>query len=296
MAGAVPFGCGQCLPCRVNRRRQWMWRQWFESLSHEENCFVTLTYDDAHLPSGENLEPLVLQQWLKRLRQALAPTRVRFFLCGEYGGGRSRKFNPHYHLSLFGVCGHTLVGGDRPRTVEQCIADTWRRGFISVAEFNEVTAQYVAGYVTKKLTQAGDPRLVGRVPEFARMSNRPGLGTRAMSVIADELTRSEAGAKYFKDFGDVPRSVRVGRRLVPLDRYLIRKLREAYGLTEEQIALIKGKATHDASLELLALYKDRLSVAWDKPITPRSTYSAQVEQKIRQVEARAALYKKDEKL
>ena len=42
--------CGQCIGCRLERARQWALRCMHESSLYEENSFVTLTYDDEHLP------------------------------------------------------------------------------------------------------------------------------------------------------------------------------------------------------------------------------------------------------
>ena len=50
MKDAVPFGCGQCLPCRVNKRRLWTNRIMLESMCHDDNAFVTLTYNDDNIP------------------------------------------------------------------------------------------------------------------------------------------------------------------------------------------------------------------------------------------------------
>lgn len=277
----MQFGCGQCIPCRVSRRRQWTWRQYFESLCHQENCFVTLTYDDGNLPAGGNLQPDHVQLWLKRFRKALSPTRIRFFLVGEYG---DLSLRPHYHLSVFGVSGDTLLdGGQGADTVSGIIARTWAKGIVHVAEFNETTAQYVCGYVVKKMTSADDPRLKGRHPEFARMSRRPGLAADAMKVVAKSLLAQK---------GPLPDHLLVGKRKVLLGRYVLQKLREAVGLSPGQISELKSLVSYENSLEMSAVLTDRLRDAPLSPVTSTTLYYEQTSQKVIQIETRSRIYRK----
>lgn len=277
----MQFGCGQCIPCRVSRRRQWTWRQYFESLCHQENCFVTLTYDDGNLPAGGNLQPDHVQLWLKRFRKALSPTRIRFFLVGEYG---DLSLRPHYHLSVFGVSGDTILdGGQGADTVAGIIARTWAKGIVHVAEFNETTAQYVCGYVVKKMTSADDPRLKGRHPEFARMSRRPGLAADAMKVVAKSLLAQK---------GPLPDHLLVGKRKVLLGRYVLQKLREAVGLSPDQISELKSLVSYENSLEMSAVLTDRLRDAPLSPVTSTTLYYEQTSQKVIQIETRSRIYRK----
>lgn len=90
------------------------------------------------------------------------------------------------------------------------------------------SAQYVAGYVTKKMTGKNDSRLFGRYPEFARMSNRPGLGSDALWEVASELLRYEDLDPRISQ-ADVPVSLRHGAKTLPLGRYLRKRLREMIG-------------------------------------------------------------------
>lgn len=293
MGGTVPFGCGQCLPCRLNRRRQWMWRQFLESLSHEQNCFITLTYDDKTLPSDGSLEKDVVPRTIRAIRKSIAPIRIRYFYVGEYG---DQTLRPHYHISMFGMSGTEVyevlssTGGTIGIRGEQLISNCWGRGFVKVDEFNELTAQYVAGYVVKKLTNFGDPRLNGRVPEFAGMSRRPGIGASAMDIIAKTLCESGHGMALIEDTGDVPHELRIGRRRIPLGRYLLRKLREAVGFTPEYIAHIKQTGAYEKSVEMLALLQ---AAADNAPLnTVKSVYKKEVIQKIRNVESRSNIRKK----
>lgn len=188
-----------------------------ESLKHASSCFVTLTYDDEHLPVDGSLCPKDVQLWLKRLRRSVEPARLRYFLVGEYG---NRTFRPHYHLALFGL-------GVEP----ELIGESWSKGNVVVGSLTMQSAGYVAGYVTKKMTKSDDPRLCGRYPEFARMSLRPGIGADAMDDVADVFFTKE-GCDYLSDFGDVPMSLRHGSKEYPLGRYLRKKLREKLDLPE----------------------------------------------------------------
>lgn len=249
MLGSAPVGCGQCLPCRINRRRLWTTRCFLESLCHDENCFVTLTYNDEHLPDGNSLVPGDLRDFLKRLRSYLEPEKIRFFGVGEYGESGQRGVNPHYHLSVFGAGPH----------VAPLVARAWSKegvpfGHTMTAEFNRDTAQYVCGYVIKKLTRHGDPRLGNRHPEFARMSNRPGIGAPAVAVLAESL--GDNGYGFVGRTGDVPMSVMVDGKKLGLGRYLRSKLRDEFNMTEEQKNRIVQRWYDEKFQEMLGLLND----------------------------------------
>jgi len=91
-------GCGQCIHCRANRRREWVLRILLELEKHEFNTFLTLTYDDVHLPGDQSLQPKHLTDFFKRLRKKVEYP-IRYYAVGEYGEETER---PHYHIALFG--------------------------------------------------------------------------------------------------------------------------------------------------------------------------------------------------
>lgn len=236
MLGVLPCGCGQCLPCRINRRRLWSHRMMLESVSHAASAFVTLTYSQANLPSGSTLVPKHPQMWLKRLRKALEPTKVRYFLVGEYGSKTNR---PHYHAAIFGL-DPLIGGGDDGR--KGIVHDTWCRpgcktsqrlvdpdcrGFSYTGDLSSNSASYICGYVTKKMSKQDDPRLMGRYPEFARMSLKPGIGHSAMMDVATSF--GEDHLKYMEENADVPSVLQHGKRKLPLGRYLKGILRQNLG-------------------------------------------------------------------
>lgn len=218
------FGCGQCMPCRINRRRIWAHRIILEALVSPSASFLTMTYDDEHLPDGGSLELSHVQLYWKSLRER--GYKFRYFVCGEYGDQSER---PHYHAALFGVppC---YCDFRAPHPACHCgdFKRLWGRGNLFWGDITPASALYIAGYVTKKMNKE-DPALNGRYPEFARMSLRPGIGAGAMSAVAASL-RCEAGRKEIARTGDVPFVLRHGSRRHPLGRYLRECLRKELSL------------------------------------------------------------------
>lgn len=210
-----------------------------EAVVHPAASFVTLTYNEDNLPEGGTLVPKHLQDFMKRLRKNVGG--CRFFGVGEYG---DHSWRPHYHLALFG---HGPAQGE-------AIASCWPFGFTHTGDLTLHSAQYVAGYVTKKMTRADDERLNGRYPEFARMSLRPGIGATALQHVADAL-QNKYGWDEIESTGDVPKMLRHAGRTMPLGRYMRSRLR-----SEMNFAEIGGQpdAIFKESARLLDVYKSYL--------------------------------------
>lgn len=70
----IQISCGQCIGCRLERSRQWAVRCLHEASLYEDNCFITLTFDDNHLFKRNNPASLDIrdfQLFMKRLRKSL---------------------------------------------------------------------------------------------------------------------------------------------------------------------------------------------------------------------------------
>jgi hypothetical protein len=201
--------CGQCMACRINKKREWVGRMIAEQrFAVTPSCFVTLTYKPDRLPPGGNLEPADLVRFTKYLRKLVG--HYRYFAVAEYG---DKSMRPHFHLALFG-----LGEGFKPR-IEQAWAD---RGFVHVGSLTRASISYVAHYVTKKMTQPDDERLAGRRPEFTRSSKRPPIGWSVVPFITNALLTREGAYKLAAD--GPPRSFTIDRRSYPLGSYLFLKL------------------------------------------------------------------------
>lgn len=264
-----------------------------EASLYSDNTFATLTYDDNILLTT-TLDQKHYRDWLKRLRKAMEPHRFRFFIVGEYG---DKSFRPHYHVALFNfpTClrGRTLrnPGSTRPLWEKCCpscqmVGRTWGYGDVDLGTLETASAQYVAGYVTKKMTNRQDPRLNGRDPEFARMSLKPGIGALAMHDVASTLLTFNLDETQ----GDVPSSLRHGNRLLPLGRYLRRYLRTLVGKDP--------KAPHATLLEsearLLHMLERYEKTPYD-PLTAGFNVTARIKaasaQKILQHQAKVKIFK-----
>lgn len=226
-----------------------------EALTHEYSSFATLSYDDTTLPKNDGGDATLrsehVRDWLKRFRRAIEPDKVRFYLVGEYGDA---SWRPHYHAALFGYA-PCVWGSTRPRAscCQQCdrIRSTWGFGHIFLGELNVKSAAYIAGYVTKKLTNSNDGRLNGRDPEFARMSLKPGIGGDAMWDVASTILSFGLDEK-----GDVPAQLRHGPKLMPLGRYLRRRLRTFVG----KDASAPPETLLEAKAELLPVWESTKGV------------------------------------
>lgn len=170
--------CGRCMGCRLEKSRQWAVRCVHEAKCFEDNCFVTLTFSPEYLPSDGSLNRKHVQDFLKRLRRKFEDQKIRVFYCGEYGDQLGR---PHYHLCLFNFDFKDRVKwkkiGDYWYYTSKVLQDLWPFGHSTVCDFSFETAAYVARYCTKKVNGSqAEEHYQGRVPEFAGMSLKPGIG------------------------------------------------------------------------------------------------------------------------
>lgn len=187
--------CGQCVGCRLEYSRQWAMRCLDEVKMHKENSFITLTYDDAHLPVDKSLDKRVFQLFMKRLRKAL-DKKVRYFHAGEYG---ERYGRPHYHALIFGHAFNDRkflkrTGSGFNIYTSNELASCWPFGYSSVGDVTFESAAYVARYCMDKIkiSEASNDVMqkkyearyvdkrsgVVRIPEYTTMSRRPGIGYR----------------------------------------------------------------------------------------------------------------------
>lgn len=185
----------------------WAARIQSEAKFHAANCFITLTYDNEHLPDDYCVSVREHQLFMKKLREEI-DQKVRFYMCGEYGDKGRR---PHYHYCLFGYDFPDRRPWKQNKRGEwwytsELLKSIWGKGHVIVADLTFESAAYTARYVTKKLKGSNAPRghdqedavkklaayneykkvydvvhpvtgeLCHQIPEFCKMSLKPGIG------------------------------------------------------------------------------------------------------------------------
>ncbi len=228
---SLKLNCGQCIGCRLEHSRQWAMRIVHEASMHEDNCFITLTYNPENLPPDGGLRLKHYQKFMKRLRKKYPHKKIRFYHCGEYGDNTNR---PHYHAIIFGhnfddwIYLFDSPAGEHIYT-SPTLENIWGLGFVTIGTVSFESAGYVARYCMKKLNGKLKDQIdeqtglkpyerinsfTGEIhevlPEYSTMSRRPGIGHNWIAEYTNDC--------YPKDFTTI-RGLRV-RPAKYYDRYI----------------------------------------------------------------------------
>lgn len=204
----VRVPCGRCVGCKLERARQWTVRQVHHASLRELNCFLTLTYDDEHLPQDGSLNPYHLTTFLKRLRRLVQRDtpghRIEYFACGEYGDELGR---PHYHANIFGMEFNDKTPWKKTETGaviyrSDALSKLWPHGFATIGELTPESAAYLARYTMKKVHGSKAARHYTKVDletgevtrltgEFVRMSLKRPLGKSWLTAFKSDVYPSD---------------------------------------------------------------------------------------------------------
>lgn len=196
----VPTPCGYCAGCRRDKITMWTDRILFEmNTTNLPSAFVTLTYNDEHLPKNRGVSYDDVKNFNKRLRYFLKRP-YKFYLSSEYG---QLDFRPHYHMCLLGF---------NPRDVfdVQALHRAWsvkdeQIGFYDLDFLNSSSVRYVMKYVSKEMK--GDMK-----DEYEKRGLPPLFHTMSKGI----------GKQYFLDHLDSIRKLNgyyVNGKLRPLPKY-----------------------------------------------------------------------------
>lgn len=235
----VPVPCGKCEACLARRARDWMIRLREEMKDSSYACFVTLTYDDEHLPREDRkvydwmIDQEVIfkdvpvhrvrdcQLFLKRLRKDNPDVKIRYFLVSEFG---PKTLRPHYHVIIFNL--------SRERCNKAYISSKWKNGFVEVSKVTEGRIAYVTKYCF------GSTTLPYWLPKnFTKMSLKPAIGYKWYECYKKQLEiLNEEDAYYFANSYHLP-----------CPAYYVRKFKKEFesSMLEDELAEYKQSKMED---------------------------------------------------
>jgi len=159
---SFPADCGKCLKCLIKRKAQWSFRITEEQRVSFSSYFVTLTYDEKHVPHGNGTltiskadhfdfikklkeyespkalslrEQVSLEEFERKKRGIKEFGKLKYYGVYEYG---DQFLRPHGHYILFNV-----------RDINN-IALSWGKGKIDIDhDVNVNNIDYVLKYMVK---------------------------------------------------------------------------------------------------------------------------------------------------
>lgn len=173
----IEVPCGHCLNCMIKKQSQIEFLAKKELLENYKKgksaSFVTLTYDDNHLPINEEgfltLRRKDVQDFLKRMRRNMEyhnrKKEFKILYCGEYGDGSHSTTKtgvstcrPHYHLVFIGLS---------PNEVKFYTRKLWRAGLCDIGPLGAGGIRYLCKYMTKAIPDKD----VKQMREVAKVQN-----------------------------------------------------------------------------------------------------------------------------
>lgn len=243
--GEFKLGCGKCAECISRRASDWALRAKHEISLHDENCFLTLTYDDDNLP-GQFIVKGDFQKFMKRLRKK-TQKNLRYMVSYEYGGKTNR---PHMHAIIFGWTPENQeylreTPSGYPLFTAQSVSKLWDKGYHSVADANAKTAYYIASYALKGNSSTVIDRDTGEEVEISDsmdVSKKPGIGLKYLINNAEQLVNSgEVLPRYYQKHLEDPSVIE--RNFPEADVSKFKHLHEQY--QNESLSRLKERGSHE---------------------------------------------------
>ena len=205
----IKIDCRHCLNCLVKRTAQIEFlakRELVDNYMYGKSAaFVTLTYDDDHLPKTEygftTLRRDHVQKFIKNIRRQMdyynSVIPFKYLYCGEYGDGShatkdGSTSRSHYHIIFIGLS---------PDQVKLFTRKLWKYGLCDIGPLSAGGLRYICKYMTK----ASPNKDVKRIREVAGVQNpffyhSIGIGKEWINrnldkIVKDEFTFNLAGQK-----------------------------------------------------------------------------------------------------
>lgn len=301
--------CGQCLFCRINRKREWISRLLLEAASHNNNQFWTLTYENDQLPTslppgepkwhpgqggvqglssraelgavlsqnGSLFKP-DLQGFFKRFRRNYGD--LRYYAVGEYG---TRLGRPHYHVLAFGV-----------QIDVENLKECWGHGHVHIGDVESASINYCVEYALKK-EKSKELVDLRRQPEFSVMSTVPAIGSYAIGEFRKAILASDP-----LPTGEllIPDTFKLCGREYPVPRFFRNEL-ENEGFLSSRKAAKKYAGDSEVMRALLSRSRvatqefEKFQVLWsDDPVTEIQARKQVEAQRILNAESKQRIFGK----
>lgn len=156
--GQDPFlvtDCWKCIICKKKKARELANRCVLGASMHQQNCFLTLTYDEKQTGYHNTFEYPDIQKFKKRMRSYVTREhngrKIEIFNVHEYG----KNGKKHWHLIVFGYqfpdresYKNTPSG---PLSISKILTRLWPHGNHSIGNVSEASAMYQAQYLEKDI-------------------------------------------------------------------------------------------------------------------------------------------------
>lgn len=186
----VNIPCGVCKFCRERKAQEWEMRVQYELQYARSAFFVTLTYDDEHLPYCYD-EPCFskddVQKFFKRLREFYKQKiskeyPFKYLLISENGD----RFNrPHYHAIFFNLPNSNIS----QLTYE--ITNLWSKGFCTVSHVALSRVRYLLKYFTKSAKVQNGIEVAEPCIPFMLSSRNPAIGNCDLKRLKNYVTKND---------------------------------------------------------------------------------------------------------
>lgn len=208
----IPIPCHLCAGCRIDRRKWWERRITSEFIKYR-SAFVTLTYDEEHLPYNEgSIYPTIrnkdVRLFIDRLRHRVnkleklpknCTKKWHYVACTEYGSQTAR---PHIHLLLLGIDWLTMM-----KDIKEC----WKLGITDIGPIKRGGIRYILKYLdTMQGKEYNNRNYTDKGREKPKMFFSKGLGKDY--IISQQENISKYGC------------AKIGARFIPIGAYWKNKL------------------------------------------------------------------------
>lgn len=153
-----------CQACLVNRQLQWKFRLSKEVNYSDITFWLTLQYDDEHLPRSNGV-PCVdkndCQNFFRKLRKYIdiheLKLSFKYFLVSEYGPTTNR---PHYHCLMLFRADPCVTFNQKLKyrqMLYNVIYERWYHGHVEEKPFHNGVIRYLTKYVFKPQSDFDPP-------------------------------------------------------------------------------------------------------------------------------------------